>query len=283
MINPTLSEEQIASFKLNGFLLIPDLIPEKELIQPDKDSINLIERGINSPFGDDRYNYVNENNERVTKDNNTNDREYLYRINRINETDMPESFTTLLAYPPLLKAVEQLMGGDIFACSVHALVFKTPHSPYGAKWHQDPVKLFRYPTFNADVYLDKSTPENGGLWAFPGSHLTGYHDPKNHPDFISSWTKGKPFESTEAVPVNANRGDVIFHATSVVHGSDRNYTDQLRRTVYYHFDHLLDVQIAGDQWPQNMFDKALEITKSSVVKRAQKHPNEEPYDYKTKL
>ena len=73
MINPTLSEEQIASFKLNGFLLIPDLIPEEELIQPDTHSINLIERGINSPFGDDRYNYVNENNERVTKDNNTND------------------------------------------------------------------------------------------------------------------------------------------------------------------------------------------------------------------
>ena len=62
---------KIASFKQNGFLLIRGLIPEEELTQPDKDSINLIKRGSNGSFGDDRYNYVNENNERSLKDNNS--------------------------------------------------------------------------------------------------------------------------------------------------------------------------------------------------------------------
>ena len=65
--------------------------------------------------------------------------------------------------------------------------------------------------------------DNGCLRAFPGSHLAGYHDPAHSPGFIESWTDGADEASaTGADPIPAKRGDVIFHATTVIHGSPWN-------------------------------------------------------------
>ena len=47
----------MASFRANGFLLVKQLIPEEELRQVDRDSLELIERGLAGPFGDGRWNY----------------------------------------------------------------------------------------------------------------------------------------------------------------------------------------------------------------------------------
>ena len=184
-------------------------------------------RGIDGPFGGDRW--LHGADPERGKD------ECLYRVNNLAAADMPSSFQVLLAYPPLLAAVSQLMNGDELAASVHALVF-------------------------------------------PGSHLAGYHDPARHPDFIERWTGGRDESTAEgAVPVPATRGDVIFHATTVIHGSPWNRSDDLRRTVYFHFDHRLDVELAGDRWPQRQFAEARSVPVRAVETRARLHPEEKPF------
>ena len=267
-----LTRRQLQDFAANGFLHVPAMVPESELAEPDRDSLALIERGVDGPFGDDRWRYG--------EDPESGKAHCLYRVNDLAAADMPQSFQILLAYPPLLAAVSQLVCGDEFAASVHALVFKLPRHGVPARWHQDPVKVFRFPVFNMDIYLDDATVDNGCLRVFPGSHLTGHHAPDEHPDFIRSWTNGSAeSDARGAIPVPVKRGDVIFHATTVIHGSPWNRSDQLRRTVYFHFDHRLDVELAGDRWPQRRFAEARAVTARAVEARARRHPDEVPFPY----
>ena len=269
-----LTQSQLDAFVRDGFLHIPGFIPESELTQPDSDSMALIERGLNDHEVDDRWLYQD--------DPETGQDHCHYRIDGILKDDMPPSFQMLMAYPPLLKAVSQLMNGDHFATSVHSLVFKLPHHGVPALWHQDPVRIFRFPVFNVDIYLDEATTENGCLRVFPGSHLAGYQNPRHHPEFINSWTGGNDEASaSDAVAVPTQRGDVIVHATSVIHGSPWNRSADLRRTIYYHFDHRSDVQLAGQRWPQAVFDDAVAITRKAIEYRASQHPCEQPFEYPT--
>lgn len=266
-----LTQQQIDAFNRDGFLHVPALVEPAELSEVDRDSLTLIERGRAGAFGDERWRY--------REDPEDDDTPHLYRIDRLEAADMPRSFQLLLAYPRLLGAVSQLMAGDVFAASVHSLVFKLPRHGVPAPWHQDPVKVFRFPVFNMDVYLDAAEPENGGVWVIPGSHLAGYHDARRHPDFIASWTLGREHDAPGAVPVRCAPGDVVFHATTLVHGSFWNRSDSLRRTVYFHFDHAADVALAGDRWPQNGFDRARRITAAAVRARAAARPAETPFPY----
>ena len=266
-----LTSEELGAFARNGFLVCRGAIPENELAQVDSDSMDLIERGQKGSFGDQRWCYgVDKLHDKDS---------CLYRVNRLDDDDMPSSFSVLLAYPPLLRAVHALVNGDAFAASVHALVFKLPKHGYPALWHQDPVKVFHFPVFNMDIYLDDSTTQNGCLWVIPGSHLAGYHDPKRTEQFIPSWTQGLDETAPGAVPVEVSRGDVIFHATTLIHGSFWNRSTDLRRTVYFHFDHARDVELAGDRWPQNRFDRAKFSTEAAIKKRASLYPDETPFAY----
>ena len=270
-----LSIEELDSFVRNGFLVCRGAIPERELVDVDRDSMELIDKGKDGPFGDERWRYG--------KDEVFNKHSCLYRVNRLDDADMPESFSILLAYPPLLRTVHSLVKGDAFAASVHALVFKLPEHGFPALWHQDPVKVFHFPVFNMDIYLDDSTRKNGCLWVIPGSHLAGYHDSKKTTQFIPSWTRGLHETAPGAVPVEVSRGDVIFHATTLIHGSFWNRSSDLRRTVYYHFDHAHDVALAGQSWPQNQFKEACFSTSLAVKKRANRYPNEVAFPYADSL
>ncbi len=267
-----LSAEQLGAFARDGFLHVAGLVPESELAAPDRDSLELIERGIAGPFGDERWRY---------QEDAENGKDHcLYRVNHLAATDMPPSFQVLLAYPRLLAAIGQLVDGDDFAASVHALVFKLPLHGAPARWHQDPVKVFRFPVFNVDIYLDDASTDNGCVRAFPGSHLAGHHSPAESPDFIESWTGGGDEASARgAVAIPAKRGDVIFHATTLVHGSPWNRSEDLRRTIYFHIDHRRDVELAGDRWPQRQFAEAREVTARAVAMRAERRPEEQPFPY----
>ena len=285
-----LSPEQLGAFARDGFLHVPGLVPEGELAAPDRDSLDLIERGVAGPFGDKRWRYQEDaefgKEPSAGEASPTADAQgsagnspiaggvlpwehCLYRVNDLAAADMPRSFQVLLAYPRLLAAIHQLVDGDEFAASVHALVFKLPRHGAPARWHQDPVKVFRFPVFNVDIYLDDATTDNACLRAFPGSHLAGHHDPAESPGFIESWTNGGDEASASgAVAISAKRGDVIFHATTLVHGSPWNRSEALRRTIYFHIDHRRDVELACDRWPQRQFAEARKVTARAIATRA---------------
>jgi phytanoyl-CoA hydroxylase len=255
------SAEDVASFRADGYLLLPGLIPAVELAAVDRDSRALIERGLDGPFGDDRWNYGEDPAEPSAAP-------IPRRINGLADDDMPPSFQVLMAYPPLLAAAAALMAdvngeSRAFCAGVPgALVYKVPRRGFPVAWHQDPVVIKRFPAFNVDVYLDDSDEDNACVWAIPGSHLGGYHSPADGEAqrHIASWTGGHEGKDVPgAVPVRARRGDVLVHATSVLHGSGWNRSDRMRRTVYYHFDSWEDVNLGGGYASRND-DEAAERT-----------------------
>jgi len=262
-----LTDDQLRDFKADGYLHLPGFVPPEELDPVRRDADALVEKAIGGEFGDDRFTYENKGRT-------------LRRINALFEPDMPESFQVLLAWPRLMGAISQLMDHDIFAASVHAMVVKVPREGYPVPWHQDPVAVRRFPAFNVDIYLDESNEHNGCVYVLPGSHLAGLIPAEDRAAVMESWTKGRKEDAPGAVPVICQPGDVVVHATTVIHGSFENRSDQMRRTVYFHCDHEQDVKLAGDRWPQREFPQALEQTAAAVELRKQRCPDETPFPYR---
>jgi len=155
----------------------------------------------------------------------------FHRVQYIFPKAKNNSFVKLLGHPFILSVVQQLLGND-FICGAEALVFKTPGNGKEVPVHCDcdpnDPKLGPL-VFNVDFYLDDATIENGCLLVAPGSHKTIY----SHAELEE---KGFSFPGLVEVPVKA--GDVLIHNTRLVHGSERNQSETLRRTLYYEFRSL---------------------------------------------
>ena len=139
------------------------------------------------------------------------------------------AFVDLTANPVILNAVWQLLETP-FVPTNDSLVVKLPAAGAAVPWHRDVevteiVAAGGDPTrdFTVDIYLDPATPENGCLWAIPGSH-------RGEPATFDThdWAR------TDAVLLPAEPGDVFVHATGLLHGSPPNHSGDTRRTVYFH-------------------------------------------------
>ena len=269
-----LTDAQVQQFRADGLLLIPGLIPES-VYGPVRDDLErMIEAAKDVPAPDYTYMYYTAPRSGA--------RTWLYRINELIGTHRLESVKLMLAYPPLLSAVAQVVEREHFASSAAAVVFKLPSSEVPVGWHQDGVTVNRWPVFDTDIYLDESDPDNGGLWGIPGSHLAGYN-PELRKEVIASFTGGKEAGDVPgAVPVIAKPGDVNLHANSVVHGSFASRTPRLRRALYFHWDNYADVALrsADDQW-RRTYLWAQQTLCDAIALRASRFPNETPFPYRT--
>ena len=269
-VQAPLTAAQLDFFRLNGFLHIPGLVPAAELAPAQRVTAEMIARGLDTQLDDPSYRYG--------RDALDGDRLCLFRIDLLLRKHKLDCCRQLLAYPPLLAAISQAVNGDYFASQVHSVVFKVPHRGYPVPWHQDPVPYFHFPVFNVDIYLDEANPGNGGLYVLPGSHLAGYH---GTPDFIKSYTGGKQEDAPGAVPVYAKPGDVLFHSTSLIHGSFWNRSNQMRRTIYFHINHLQDVLLRPPtDGHRTSYLEAQQLTAEAVAWRAAQFPQETPFPYR---
>jgi len=122
--------------------------------------------------------------------------------------------------PRLWGPARALCGAERLALFTDKLNFKRPGgAPF--PWHQDsPYFAFDCPhterLVSLQVYLDDASVENGCLWMIPGSHARYTDVDRVLPD-------------AERVPIEAPAGSVIFFHGDVVHGSQRNKTEQSRR------------------------------------------------------
>ncbi len=276
-MNEPLTTEHVDFFYRNGYLHIPQLIPPQELVAVQADTLAMIRKGLEAEEELPTYRYCVD-----ALDNN---RRCLYRIDRLLYHHGNESFKLLLAYPDLLRAIAQVVGDDHFASTVHSVVFKIPERGYPVPWHQDPLPIYRFPVFNVDIYLDHASPENGTLYVIPESHLGGYQGtPESHggsPDFIHGWTLGKEADAPGAVPVLAQPGDVLLHSVTVLHGSFWNRSKSLRRTIYFHVDHLEDMRMRPPaQRKQHDYVRAQRHTLEAIELRRQRFPDEQPFAYR---
>lgn len=128
-----------------------------------------------------------------------------------------------------LDATEALLGPDIILH--HTKLFQKP-AEKGAPFpmHQD---WSYFPTVRdtmlaAVIHVSAATEEMGCLRVFPGTHELGRMD-ESHGQAESEFLQRYPIQ--DAVPLEAEPGDVVFFNYLTIHGSMPNRSSLVRKTV----------------------------------------------------
>jgi len=83
------------------------------------------------------------------------------------------------------------------------------------------------------IHLDDTTPENGGLCFYPGSHKLG---PLPDHGVVKDgqayhWVDPEKYPIDGATPVTAKRGEVVIFSYLLIHGSYLNLSERPRRML----------------------------------------------------
>lgn len=228
----SLTAEQIETYRRDGYLVLPNVLSETELL-PLEATFQRFIRGevpgmgrdlcdMSGPYGRafEDFNLVNAVLPRV------------YEPALVG--NIFEQRTTSIA--------RQLIGDDA-VLDYDQFLAKRPRRPQAVfAWHQDlgywPSGTPDSRTVTCSLALDDATPENGCLRVVPGSHL----EPKLRPHRPAAWstspelrdeahTLSVALEATDrAVALPVARCSITVHNERIVHGSSGNETDGWRRT-----------------------------------------------------
>lgn len=250
-----LTAEQVERFHEDGYLVVEGLIGVDEVLDPlvreYEQVLDRLARELHAagriadtyddlPFGE-RFIRI----ERETNETNAQYFDFsLPQGNIRHDTPMwlgPAVFQALV-YPPLLDAVESIIGGEIYSNPVQHVRIKSPerlgaHDESGrtkmgaTNWHQDNGVVLPVAD-DSDILtvwfsLSDARVEHGCLQVIPRSHRLGLlaHCPAGPggleiPEHVAS--------RDEALPLPTRRGDVIFMHKRTIHNSLSNVSDEIR-------------------------------------------------------
>lgn len=187
-------------------------------------------------------------------------------------------FCDMVRNPAILNALSEVLGDDIILYE-NSLVYKPPGKRNGVPWHQDFVSRPQEPRkFIAWCAIDPVTIHSGALKVIPGSHKLGFLpwyrvNGETHHDRIDL----TGVDTSKAIHVQLNPGDVLIFNQLLVHSSDEMSSDTLRfvfRASYQSFDEIFTprgtpivVKGGGAKAIQTRFTTPRESIKKSVVSR----------------
>lgn len=212
----TLSPHQIQLFRHNGFLKLPNRLPE--------DTVERLKAAV--------WKNINNEVEPLVRDSES-------RIVRIsNLVDRDPIFLETASSPLVLDPLECLMGPNIELIRNrhnHATLRLSSEKKSGL--HRD-VKQWSRTIFTVLFYLEETTVENGCTRLVPGSHHFPGIDGKIGDD---PWTQAI---SEQAVPVPVPAGSMLVIDSMVMHRVGQNNTDSTRMSMtigYHSVDELSDM------------------------------------------
>jgi non-haem Fe2+, alpha-ketoglutarate-dependent halogenase len=139
----------------------------------------------------------------------------------------------LVHHPKVLDVVEDVIGPDILCWTTNFFI-KEANSPGFVSWHQDSTYWGLDPddVVTAWIAFTDVTPENGYMQVIPGSHKIDQlpHVDTFHKDNLLS--RGQEIavevDTSKAVGLALQAGEMSLHHIKVVHGSDANRTGDRR-------------------------------------------------------
>jgi ectoine hydroxylase-related dioxygenase (phytanoyl-CoA dioxygenase family) len=215
-----LTPEQIAFYRENGFLVIPDFLAGEELVAWRQS----VDEAV-----------VHRDGRRLAKSDERSGDSYYDNvfIQRVNLWQDHEGMCELMLDARLGKLAAELAGVDGIRIWHDQALIKQPWGNPTA-WHLDnPYWSFSSPNaISIWVALDDATLENGCLYFMPGTHKLATYDNvgigQNMGDLFkvyTDWSKRK----TVAAPMTA--GSCSFHNGLVAHGAGANMTPGFRRAM----------------------------------------------------
>ncbi len=228
-----LSASDVASYRANGYLVVPDVLDAPTLAAVSREMARILDGA-----------------REVTAHTDVYDLEPGHRHDdpRVRRVKTPHRFFPLfqeLVRHPRLVAILRDLLGDAIRLHGSKINLKSPRYGSPVEWHQD---WAFYPHTNDDllavgVMLDDCTSDNGPLLVVPGSHrgpvfdhhadgyFCGAIDPAAIRDLIA-----------RAVPLTGRAGSMSFHHVRLVHGSAQNVSSLPRTLLLYEYS-------AADAWP----------------------------------
>lgn len=149
----------------------------------------------------------------------------------------------------VVEVVARLLGPDV-DCFQSQFIFKNP-GVMGQPWHQDSY-YFRFdlqPQVGVWIALSRATQENGCLWVVPGSHRQAIHE--HVPDPRTGANRGYLVivgqDTSGAIPVLMEPGDVLFFHSYLMHQSTDNVADYRRSAMVFHYGRA-GTKVADPEW-----------------------------------
>lgn len=224
-----LTDEQIASFRENGFLYYgPVLTPEE--LSSLQTALARVQSGDSAKSPEANRNLTGDPENVVTQ--------------IVNIWEAEPAFEAHLYNDRIVKMVAQLMGTDTVRVWHDQVQVKPPRIGGPTIWHQDhPYWPVIQPAdlVSAWVALDDATVENGAMSMVRRSHRWGPYNggtvgsnpdgwgPAADPSFLPEG------ETIEVVPVPVPAGGVVFHHCLTWHGAPPNRTDTNRPAIAVHY------------------------------------------------
>lgn len=147
-------------------------------------------------------------------------------------------FKSWATKPAVVEKLRQLLGPDLVLSQGHhnCIMTKQPHYSSDTLWHQD----IRYWAFerpelvSAWLALGPESPENGGLYVLPGTHIMSFAPSRmDEAQFLrADLAENRALIATQ-VPVLLAAGDVLFFHCRTVHAAGRNQTGQTKFSVVF--------------------------------------------------
>ncbi|KAL0812184.1 hypothetical protein ABMA28_009561 [Loxostege sticticalis] len=161
------------------------------------------------------------------------------------------TFGNALYNENLLDAVADCLGTENIALHHTKAHLKPPEKGAVYPMHQD-YHYFPYDKHGcvaAFIHLDDAYPENGCLYVYPGSHKLGPQEDVGKLEGNFHYVDNKKFPLEKAVPVRAERGDVVIFSYLLIHGSPQNTSNNPRRMYLAQFFDPSHKPVGT--WPRN--------------------------------
>jgi len=224
------NEEWKRFYQENGYLVIKDAIPKKDL-QALQTEIGGIARG--------RYGSL-QGLEAIDDQSKVTDDEVISRYLAFHHPHkISKVLLDVLCHSGIVNVLTSIVGPNV-KCMQSMYFVKGPGKP-GQAWHQDENYI---PTrdrslVGAWLAIDDADIKNGCLWMLPGSHKTGVLYPmKIHNDTRfdpSGEAYNFPYPRESGIPVEVPAGTVVFFNGYVLHRSLQNSSARFRRAYVGHY------------------------------------------------
>lgn len=223
-MNNTLTSEQVAFYRANGFLVIEHFLALEELVEWQRWTDEAVEERLAGVNGTG-WNLTNQGNP---------DSYYAQVFTQcLKLAETHEGMHTLMYDPRLGEMAATLAGVDGIRIWHDQALYKPPFGNPTA-WHLDnPYWSFTSrESLSIWVALDDATLGNGCMWYLPGTHQTARHENagigQNQTDLFKLYPEWRRIESV-ACPCPA--GSAVFHSGLTAHGAGANMTNRPRRAM----------------------------------------------------
>jgi ectoine hydroxylase-related dioxygenase (phytanoyl-CoA dioxygenase family) len=229
-----LSNDEIAQYHQDGYILAKDVVSPEQLSKLQDMTYQLIE---------DSRTVSESNNIFDLDEGHSKDSPRLNRIKLPHKLD--PYFWDILEQSKITSVIKSLLGENV-QLQTSKLNTKPPGGGSSVEWHQD---LAFYPLTNDSVLavglmLEDVTLDNGPLQVIPGSHKGPTLNHSNDQGlFCGAINPNDPdFKKDRIKTITGKAGDMSIHHGRILHGSAPNKSDRARLMLFYECN-------AADAWP----------------------------------